>query len=349
MENLIHDTRQDALSAIEKAYSLEVLEELRVEFLGRKGRVTELLKKMKDFSAEEKKEWGPLLHALKEEIEKKLDVRIDEFEKEKFAQLAQTEWIDVTKPSGMLPHGSRHLVSQTIDQLMEVFGRIGFTRYSAPEVDYDFFAFESLNMPPTHPARDDWETFFIDAPVSKEFGKQVLTPHTSNMQVRAMTELPLPLRLISIGRVYRRQSDASHVPMFHQVELLSVGEDVTLAQLKGTIEYFMKSFFGENRKLRFRPHHFRFTEPSFEVDIDCDVCHGDASLGCRVCKEGWLELGGAGMTHPNVLRAADVDPKQYRAFAFGFGLERITMMKSGLKIPDIRMIYENDMRFLKQF
>lgn len=338
----------DALQAIEKAYSLDVLEELRVEFLGRKGKLTEVLKGLKDLSVEQRKAFGLRANEIKAHLETVLEQQQQLLEKEKFAALKDTEWIDVTIPTEGV-EGSHHLVTQTIHEIVELFSHLGFTRYRAPEVDYDFFAFESLNMPPSHPARDDWETFFIDAPVSKELGRQVLTPHTSNMQVRALKELPLPLSIITVGRVYRRQSDPSHVPMFHQVELLCVGKEVTVSQLKGTIEYFMRSFFGPERKLRFRPHHFRFTEPSFEVDIDCDVCHGDVSLNCRLCKQGWLELGGAGMTHPNVLKVGGVDADEYRAFAFGFGVERITMMKSGLKIPDIRMIYGNDMRFLNQF
>jgi phenylalanyl-tRNA synthetase alpha chain len=202
-------------------------------------------------------------------------------------------------------------------------------------------------MPTSHPARDDWETFFVDAPVNPKLGKMVLTPHTSNGQVREMERLGKPpIRMINIAKCYRRQSDISHTVMFHQFEGLVVDTDINITHLKGTIDYFVKQFFGPNRKSRLRPYHFQFTEPSFEVDVTCDICLGK---GCKLCKEGWLELGGAGMVHPNVLKAGKIDPQKYTGFAFGWGVERTFMMKSGLKIPDLRLLYSNDIRFLNQF
>jgi phenylalanyl-tRNA synthetase alpha chain len=208
-------------------------------------------------------------------------------------------------------------------------------------------------MPSDHPARDEWETFFMDAPPHAKLGKMVLTPHTSSGQAREMHRGELPIRMINISKTYRRQIDVSHVPMFHQFEGLMVDKNVSVTHLKGVLDYFAKAFFGPERKTRLRPFHFRFTEPSFEVDISCGICGGTGRLAeggkCRLCKEGWLELGGAGMTHPNVLKAGGIDPEEYGAFAFGWGVERTMMMKSGVKIDDIRELYRNDLRFLRQF
>lgn len=242
--------------------------------------------------------------------------------------------------------GSLHLVTQAITEITKVFEGIGFERVRYPEVEWDYFAFEGLNMPEGHPARDEWETFFIDTPVNPKYGKMVLTPHTSSGQVREMLTKRLPLRMINIAKCYRRQSDVSHVPMFHQFEGLIVDEDISIVNLKGTLDYFARSFFGENRKTRLRPYHFQFTEPSFEIDISCGNCSG---VGCKLCKSGWLELGGAGMVHPNVLRAGKIDPTKYSGFAFGWGVERTYMMKGGTNIPDVRMLYSSDLRFLTQF
>jgi len=226
-----------------------------------------------------------------------------------------------------------------------------------PEVDWDRYAFESLNLPKDHPARDEWETFFIASDQPEQIaegkkGKIVLTPHTSNGQVREMEKGHLPIRMMNINKTYRRQSDVSHAPMFHQFEGLMIDKDVTISELKGVIDFFVKQFFGTERLVRLRPFHFRFTEPSFEIDISCAVCKGTGQLGndrCRLCKEGWHELGGAGMVHPNVLKAGGIDREVHTGFAFGFGVERTMMMKSGLNIDDIRILYKNDLRFLEQF
>ncbi len=349
MNNELHALHTEAVEAISKAYSLEVVEELRIEFLGRNGKLTKFLKELKDVPENERKERGAAANHIKNSLEEAIEHKKQELQKESLSSVYDKEWIDVTLPGASAPHGAFHLVTRTVNEIVETFHRIGFTRYSAPEVDTEYYAFEALNMPAEHPARDDWETFFLDVPPMKKEGRVLLSPHTSNMQVRAMKEYGAPLRLTHIGRVYRRQSDPSHVPMFHQVELLAVSQRATVTELKGVIEYFLSAFFGPDRKLRFRPYHFRFTEPSFEVDIDCDVCRGDATLGCRMCKQGWLELGGAGMTHPEVLKAGGINPDTHTGFAFGFGVERITMMRQGLRIPDMRILYENDLRFLKQF
>jgi len=260
------------------------------------------------------------------------------------------EFFDVTHPGIRPPEGHLHIVTQAIMEITDIFKRIGFTRVRYPEIDWDYYAFESLNMPANHPARDEWETFFINSQKSKvksqKFSKMVLTPHTSNGQVREMEKGKLPIRMINIAKCYRRQIDVSHTPMFHQFEGLYVDKNVSIAHLKGVIDYFVKQFFGTERQARLRPFHFQFTEPSFEVDISCGVCLGK---GCKLCKAGWLELGGTGMVHPNVLKYGGIDPNMYSGFAFGWGIERTYMMKSGTKIDDIRLIYNNDVRFLEQF
>lgn len=267
------------------------------------------------------------------------------------------EYLDVTMPGIRPPQGHLHIVTQAIMEITRIFERIGFTRSRYPEMDWDYYAFEALNMPASHPARDEWETFFIDYPgkPGKDPHKQklVLTPHTSNAQVREMEKGKLPIRMINIAKCYRRQIDVSHTPMFHQFEGMYIDKNVSIAHLKGVFDYFAQSFFGPERKTRLRPFHFQFTEPSFEVDITCGICNGSGMLQdgtkCRLCKSGWLELGGSGMVHPNVLRAGGIDPDVYSGFAFGWGIERTYMMKSGTQIDDIRLLYSNDIRFLEQF
>ena len=243
MKKKLEQLLSEARDAISKAYALPIIEELRVEFVGRKGRLTELLKGLKDLAEDARKEIGAEANKIKTEVEQLLDEKLNELRDEELSKIADKEWIDVTMPGTPTTHGSLHLVTATINEIVEVFHHLGYTRFLAPEIDWDYYAFETLNMPKDHPARDDWETFFIDAPENKKWGRQVLTPHTSNMQVRALSELEPPLRLINISRTYRRQSDTTHLPMFHQVELLAVGEHLTVADLKGTIEYFMRHFF----------------------------------------------------------------------------------------------------------
>jgi phenylalanyl-tRNA synthetase alpha chain len=329
------------------------LEKARIDFLGRKGHLASLMKEMGELGEEERREIGKIAN----EVKKRMEAAFSKKEKElKTRIMSEGEWIDVTAPGDAPEVGHLHPVSQAIAEITDIFSRIGFTRVSAPEVDWDWYAFESLNMPKDHPARDDWETFFVEGTRGTkgtgELGKVVLTPHTSNSQVRELEKGKLPIRMININRCYRRQSDVSHVPMFHQFEGFMVAEGLSVANLKGVLDHFARSFFGPGRVTRLRPHHFRFTEPSFEVDVSCDVClgHGKTDSGvCRLCKAGWLELGGAGMTHPNVLKAGGIDPERYTAFAFGWGVERTLMMREGIKIPDIRVLYGTDLRFVKQF
>ncbi|MFH1132732.1 MAG: phenylalanine--tRNA ligase subunit alpha [Pseudomonadota bacterium] len=339
---------EDALSSVANR---ETLEALKNEFLGRKGKMASLMKEMASLADEERKVVGKLANEVKQGLESVFSDKEIEIEKEEAVGQAEKEWIDITEPGQYPEEGHLHPISKAISEITDIFAKIGFTQVPVPEVDWDWYAFEALNMPKDHPARDDWETFFVDAPEGKK-GKIVAVPHVSNVQTRVMEELELPFRALYIGRAYRRQNDPSHLPIHHQFEVLMVDEGVTLTNLKGVIEHFVHEYFGRDRKVRLRPHHFRFTEPSFEVDISCDVCsgsgkHGDVS--CRLCKEGWLELAGAGMTHPNVLKAGGIDPEKYTALAFAFGIERTMMMREGMKVDDIRVLYKNDLRFVKQF
>jgi len=330
------------------AASISSIEDLEVSYLGRNGKINDLLKNIKSLSLEEKKTAGKDINAFKifvtEEIKK---TKASLYEKKE-----QEMQVDVTLPPSLDEPGSLHPITIAVNEITSIFNKIGFIRMSYPEVDYEYYAFEVLNMPVTHAARDDFETTFLSGQPDEKKGKMVLTPHTSNGQVREMERLHSkpPIRMINIGKCYRPNWDATHTPMFHQFEGLCVDKNITIAHLKGTLDYFVKSYFGENTEVRLRPHHFQFTEPSFEVDITCTMCKGTAIVKdkkCKICKSGWLELGGTGMVHPNVLQAGGIDPSLYSGWAFGFGIERVNMMKYG--IDDIRNYYSGDIRFLKLF
>ena len=325
---------------IKNARSLLDLSELEIKYLGRNGEINRLLSAIKDIPNEEKKEYGQKINKLKTLMYQYIQDRKKELQNKK-----SDVFFDKTLPGKAYPKGSLHIVSYAIEEITKIFEKISFIRVSYPEVDWEYGAFESLNMPKGHPARDEWETFFAKAKPDSKLGSQVLTPHTSNGQVREMERVKTPpIRMINIARCYRRQIDVSHTPMFHQFEGLLIDKKVSIPNLKGTFDFFTQSFFGAESVTRLRPHHFRFTEPSFEVDVICGVCHGK---GCRICKSGWLELGGAGMVHPKVLKAGGIDPEKYMGFAFGWGVERTIAMKTNL--PDIRPLYQNDIRFLEQF
>lgn len=339
--NDIQNIKNEALAQIMDASDLSEVENIRVGYLGRNGKLTQAIKKIKDLPEKDRKKAGLTINEAKKIIEKSLA------SKKNTLKESVRQWFDATIPGEASKEGHLHLVTQAIEEISDVFKQIGFVRARYPEVEWDWFAFESLNMPKGHPARDEWETFFVDTKENKKMGKMVLTPHTSSGQVREMQRVKEPpIRMINIAKCYRRQSDVSHVPMFHQFEGLVIDKNISIVHLKGTLDHFAKSFFGKNRVTRLRPFEFMFTEPSFEVDISCGFCNGK---GCRLCKGGWLELGGAGMVHPNVLKAGKIDPKKYTGFAFGWGVERTFMMKSGMEIPDIRLLYSPDLRFLKQF
>lgn len=326
--------------AAAQARSLDDIGRLEVQYLGRKaGLVTEILRNLKNVSVDDRKTIGPAANQLKQTIEQKLSAL-----KASLGGSAEST-LDITVPGIRPPEGNLHLVTKAIREITDIFSHLGFCRVAYPEVEWDYYAFEALNMPADHPARDEWETFFIDTKAVGPKGQRLLTPHSTSGTAREIEQTP-PLRSINITKCYRRQIDASHVPMFHQFDGLLVDENVTIADLKGTLDYFVKQFFGPERLARIRPYHFRFTEPSFEVDVSCSICN---TKGCKVCKSGWLELGGAGMVHPNVLKAGKIDPKKYSGFAFGWGVERSYLMKANLNIPDIRILYQNDLRFLQQF
>jgi phenylalanyl-tRNA synthetase alpha chain len=346
-----------------KESSQKAATQLQTKYLGKKGTFNDLAKSIKDVKLSDRKDAGRLLNELKTYLESKLE-NISTKSKNK------NKWVDVTIPGAKPKVGHMHPVSQAMEEITHIFEQIGFTRARYQEIDWDWYVFESLNMPPDHPARDEWETFFVDVPDTTKptkydaknprvrhpdliGGKMVLTTHTSNGQVREMERLQNPpIRMINIGRCYRRQQDATHTQMFHQFEGLVVDEGINIQHLKGTLDYFAEQFYGKGVKSRIRPFHFRFTEPSFEVDFSCHICHGTGKINgtkCKFCKSGWHEVGGAGMVHPNVLRAGGINPNKYTGFAFGWGVERTYTLKPGLNIDDIRLLYSGDMRFLEQF
>ena len=348
MKTELEKLKKDFEEVLRNAKDRMALEEVKNEFLGRKGKLKTLLKDVASLADEERKAIGKLANEVKDTLEVAYGRKEHELELASGSSRLANEWIDVSEPGKFPEEGHLHPITQAIAEITDIFSRVGFTSVRAPEIDWDYYVFESLNMPKNHPARDDWETFFVDLPEGKKV-KIVLKPHTSNSQVRVMETMKPPIRIININRCYRRQIDVTHLPMFHQFEGLMIDKNISVVHLKGILDYFAKTFFGPNRRTRLRPHHFRFTEPSFEVDISCEVCGGNENGDCRLCKGGWLELGGAGMVHPNVIKAGGLDPEVYSGFAFGWGVERTLMMREGIKIDDIRVLYKNDLRFVKQF
>jgi len=333
----IQNLKNQAISRILEAKTEKELENLRISYLGRKGELTQILKKIPSLPEDKRIEIGKIANEAKKAVEEAISRRssVVSFQPKKL----EKEWLDVTAPGKKPSQGHLHLVTYAIREISAIFEKIGFTRVRYPEVETDWYAFEGLNMPKDHPARDEFETFYVGESL-------VLTPHTSSGQLREMERRKPPIRMINIGKCYRPNWDPSHIPMFYQFEGLIIDKGIALAHLKGTLDYFVQQYFGPERKTRIRPFHFRFTEPSIEVDVSCDLCRG---RGCRVCKDGWLELGGAGMVHPVVLKNGGIDPEKFTGFAFGWGVERVLMMKTGLKLDDIRILYQNDLRFLEQF
>jgi len=336
--------KNEALALIQEIKDKKELEEIKIKFLGRKGKVNEYLKEIVNLSEDEKVQTGRIANDVKKAIEEALRRQNSKLETRN--SKLEEEWLDISAPGIKPPQGHLHLITQAIREISSIFEKIGFVRVRYPEIEWDWYSFEGLNMPPNHPARDEWETFFINASPHSKLGKMILTPHTSSGQLREMERTKPPIRMLNIAKCDRRQSDVSHAPTFYQFEGLVIDKNISIPHLKGTLDYFAKEYFGPDRKTRIRPFHFQFTEPSFEVDITCGLCGGK---GCRFCKEGWLELGGSGMVYPEVLKNGGVDPKKYTGFAFGWGVERALMMKSGLKIDDLRILYQNDLRFLNQF
>ncbi len=330
---------EEAKEQLTRISTSEEAEELRVRMLGRKGRFTEMLRGMKDMSAEERKTFGRETNEAKAEFTRLLEEKKDLIQKKTKEAKLEAETIDVTEPGKTVKYGVIHPVTQTIQEIVGIFRDLGYSVYESPDVDTTFNTFDGLNSPETHPARDVTDTFYLSEDVC-------LRPHTSSGEVRAEQELGLPYQIVIPGRCYRRDTpDATHSHTFNQVEMMVIGEGVTMADLKGSLDYMAKKLFGPETKTKFRPHHFPFTEPSAEMDVSCFKCGGK---GCSVCKgSGWIEILGCGMTHPHVHRVAGIDTEKYTGFAVGMGVERIAMLKYG--IDDIRLLYENDMRFIEQF
>jgi len=344
--------REKALEVIAAAGADTAIEEARVRFLGRKSRLTEILRSIATLAPELRPVVGRLGNLVRVELEQFVERRAAELTKAALSASLEHERIDVTLPGQPFPAGHEHLISQTMREVEDIFIGLGYRIAEGPEVELDYYNFTALNTPPSHPARSSHDTFWVqeqretmpEAVVDADRGV-LLRTHTSPVQVRVMEAQAPPVYILCLGKVYRRDSDATHTPMFHQVEGLVVDEGITLADLKGTVAHFTREFFGPERSIRVRPHFFPFTEPSIEVDVNCELCGG---TGCRSCKHsGWLEIMGAGMVDPNVYGFVGYDPEKVSGFAFGMGVERMAMLKHG--IPDLRLFYDNDVRFLRQF
>ena len=339
MKERLQEIREKALSQISSTDSLEKLNEIRVSFLGKKGELTEVLKGMKDVAVQDRPMVGQIVNETRQAIEEMLENTKKELSSTLRELQLKAEVIDETLPAKKNNVGHSHPNTLALEEIKKIFIGMGYEVVEGPEVEYDYYNFEALNIPANHPAKDEQDTFYIN-------DKIVLRTQTSSVQVREMERGKLPMRMISPGRVYRADEvDATHSPCFHQVEGLVIDENITFADLKGTLVEFAKEIFGPDTKVKFRPHHFPFTEPSAEMDVSCFKCGGK---GCRMCKgEGWIEILGCGMVHPHVLEMSGIDTEKYTGFAFGVGLERIALLK--YEIDDMRLLYENDTRFLKQF
>ena len=340
MKEQIEQIKLKSIEEIKKSTDLKNLEELRVKYLGKKGELTAVLRGMKDISPEERPIIGNLVNEVKAELENIIEEKETLFKQEELNKKLEAEKIDITLPGSKLKRGSLHPVNRIIEDIEDLFVSMGYDVVEGPELETDEFCFERLNLPKGHPARDMQDSFYIT-------DEYLLRTQTSAVQARTMmanTE-KTPIRMITAGKTYRREDDATHSHQFNQVEGLVIDKNISFADLKGTLEIFMKHMLGENTELRFRPSYFPFTEPSYEVDVSCFKCGGK---GCNLCKQtGWIELLGSGIVHPNVLKMNGYDPEKYSGFAFGTGLDRLAMFKYG--ITDIRLLYQNDVRFLEQF
>lgn len=346
--------KTEALSAIAAADNAEKLRDIEVAFLGRKGKLTEILRGLKDLSPEEKGQVGKASNELKLELEKNIATKAEELENAKFEKLAEEEWIDPTQPGTEAPRGTLHPITQAIREAKKVFTGMGFTVASGPQVEDDFHNFNALNIPADHPARDAQDTLFLDddsgpahrSSAKRSEGGKLLRTQTSSVQIRWMKDRKPPFRIVAPGRVFRKDDfDASHSPMFHQLEGLVVDKDISLANMKAVMEEAVKQLINPDAKFRFRTSYFPFVEPGLEMDMSCTICGG---TGCNVCKKtGWIEIVGCGLVHPNVLKNVDIDPEEWSGFAFGFGIDRMVMLRHQIK--DMRLLFENDLRFLRQF
>ena len=339
MKEKLQSIKEQALSKIAEAQDINLLNDIKVSILGKKGELTQVLKSMKDVAPEDRPKVGQMVNETRANIEAKLEEKMKSINSAMRAEKMKRETIDVTLPGVKKIDGHRHPNQIALEDLERVFIGMGYEIVSGPEIEYDKYNFELLNIPANHPAKDEQDTFYINKDI-------VLRTQTSPVQARVMEQGKLPIRMLSPGRVYRSDEvDATHSPSFHQIEGLVVDKGITFADLKGTLAEFAKELFGPETKTKFRPHHFPFTEPSAEMDVTCFKCGGS---GCRFCKgSGWIEILGCGMVHPHVFEMCGIDPEEYTGFAFGVGLERIALLK--YEIDDMRLLYENDVRFLKQF
>jgi len=339
MKEKLQSIKEEAIRQIQESDVPEKLNDVRVKFLGKKGELTAVLKGMKDVAAEERPKVGQMVNETREAIEAALEESKCKMEMAIRAEKLKTEVIDVTLPANRNQIGHRHPNAIALEEVERIFIGMGYEVVEGPEVEYDLYNFEKLNIPADHPAKDEQDTFYINKEI-------VLRTQTSPVQARVMEQGRLPIRMIAPGRVFRSDEvDATHSPSFHQIEGMVIDKNISFADLKGTLEVFAKELFGEETQTKFRPHHFPFTEPSAEVDVTCFKCSGS---GCRFCKgTGWIEILGCGMVHPHVLEMCGIDPEEYSGFAFGVGLERIALLK--YEIDDMRLLFENDIRFLKQF
>ncbi len=339
MRDELQKIKEEALRAIENAQNMDVLNELRVAYLGKKGALTNLLKSLKDIPNEEKPKFGQMVNEARERIESGLHEAMESVLRKARAEKLERESIDVSLPAKRRVGGHKHPNQIALEEVEKIFIGMGYEVVEGPEIEYDEYNFTKLNIPANHPAKDEQDTFYINKDI-------VLRTQTSPVQARMMEQGKLPVRMISPGRVFRSDEvDATHSPSFHQIEGMVIDKNITFSDLKGTLAEFAKKLFGEETRVKFRPHHFPFTEPSAEVDVSCFKCKGK---GCRMCKgSGWIEILGCGMIHPKVFDMCGVDKNIYQGFAFGLGLERIALLK--YEIDDMRLLYENDIRFLKQF
>lgn len=339
MKDKLQAIREEALKQIRESNRLDKLNEVRVSFLGKKGELTAVLKGMKNVDPKERPFVGQMVNETREAIEEFLEETKKKLEEKAREEKMKQEVIDVTLPAKKINVGHRHPNTIALEEVERIFVGMGYEVVEGPEIEYDLYNFEKLNIPANHPAKDEQDTFYIN-------DKILLRTQTSPVQVRVMEQKKPPIRMIAPGRVFRADEvDATHSPSFHQIEGMVIDKGITFSNLKGTLTQFVQKLFGKETKVKFRPHHFPFTEPSAEMDVSCFKCGGK---GCRFCKgEGWIEILGCGMVHPRVLRMSGIDPEEYSGFAFGIGLERITLLK--YEIDDMRLLYENDDRFLKQF
>ncbi len=340
MREEIQKIKEETFKALDALATMDELQELKVKVMGKKGTLTSLLKQMGSLSPEERPQAGQIINELRNELEAAWASKGEEMEKQELAKRLEQERLDISLPGFAMPKGHQHPLSKVIEEIEDIFLGMGFTIAEGPEIETDYYNFEALNLPKDHPARDMQDSFFI----TEEF---LLRTQTSPVQVRTMEKMKpqLPVKIIAPGKVFRNDDDATHSPMFHQVEGLLVDKGITMADLKGILLYFSRQMFGVTREIRLRPSFFPFTEPSAEVDVSCMICGGS---GCRLCKNsGWIEILGSGMVHPRVLEMGGYNPKEVTGFAFGMGVERIAMLKYG--IEDMRLLFDNDIRFLDQF